>query len=142
MNFFEGDNIGSLAKLEITLHSNFDNFNPAVLSAGKTWLNIPFKEQTGSLQIETADTENGNVYTYTGDFFINRLRPELAELNAYLGQFVVMRITDLNGEVYIIGAPGMPVTLTLAGGTGKKYTSENGASYIFVIEQAFPHYTA
>lgn len=143
MQHFEGNNIGSIAKLEIAFHTDFSSFNPAVLQNGKQWFNILFKEESGFLKINVEETENGLVYSYSGAFFIHRIRPEVVnEVNPYLGQLTVMRITDINGEVYIIGAPGVPVTLTLDAQTGEKYTAENGSNYTFATQQSFPYLMA
>ena len=143
MKHYEGDNIGGLAKIRIAFHTDFESFNPEVFKAGKDWLDIPFKEESGQLQPSADDSDNGIVYNYSGKFFIHRLRPEIEnELNTYLGQVSVIEITDLNDEVYIIGAPGMPVTLQLGGDTGAKYTSENGAGYQFDIDQMFQYLRA
>ncbi|RYD76892.1 MAG: hypothetical protein EOP55_10495 [Sphingobacteriales bacterium] len=143
MNHFEGDNIGSLLKAEIAHHSDFDNFNPAVFKAGKDWINIPFKEESGSFKGGNEDSDNGQIYSYEGKFFIHRVREEVRKaLHPFLGQHGVMRLTDLNGEVYIIGAPGMPVTLTVTAGTGEKYSSENGSLFSFAVVQAFEYLKA
>lgn len=138
MNHYEGDNFGSLAKLEMTKHFNFSGFNPAVFAQGG-WTNVPFREQTGQLQEETEDSPNGIIYTYTISILVANMRDELDDvIRAYLGQVAVIRATDMNGRVYIIGAPCAPVTLTSAGDTGKNYTSENGTVLSIKHQQYHP----
>ncbi|RQO65090.1 hypothetical protein DBR40_24780 [Pedobacter sp. KBW01] len=139
MNHYEGDNFGSLAKVESIEHFNVKSLNPVTLMPGAAWKNIPFKEETGQKRLKTDDTENGTVYNYSGSFFISNIRKEVeTELNPFLGQMLMLRVTDMNGLVSIIGAPGMPVTLKKNHDTGKKYTNENGTEFIFEIDQSFP----
>ncbi|MCX2473556.1 hypothetical protein OQZ33_04345 [Pedobacter sp. MC2016-05] len=143
MNHYEGDNIGSLLSAEIAHHTDFDNFNPAVFKAGKSWIKIPFKEESGSFKGGNEDSDNGQIYSYDGEFFIHRIREEVrTELHPFLGQHGVLRLTDLNGEVYIIGAPGMSVTLTVSAGTAEKYAGENGSLFSFAISQPFEYLKA
>jgi len=143
MNHFEGDNIGSLLKAEFALHTDFESFNPALFKTGKAWQNLPFKEQSGSFKGGNEDSENGNIFSYEGKFFIHRIREEVrTALHPYLGQHVVLKLTDLNGEVYIIGAPGMPVTLSVSASTGENYSTENGSLFSFAISQAFEYLKA
>ena len=133
---FEGDNIGGIAKVEILFHNDFLSFDPAVPKDGRNWKDIPFKEQTASLDISVEDSENGPVYSFSGKFTLQRLRPELqSELGPHIGQLNVIRVTDMNNEIYIIGAPDMPVTLSHSGSTGSKYINENGITYSYTIEQ-------
>lgn len=143
MNYYEGDNIGGIAKIRIAFHHDFESFNPAVLKVGKEWLEIPFDEEKANLQLGTDEPDNGTVFGFNGKFSLHRLRPEVNDaLRKFLGQFSVLEITDMNAEVYIIGAPGVPVTLKLSGTTGTNYTNENGATYSFETEQSFPHFKA
>lgn len=143
MDHYEGDNIGSLLKAEFAMHTDFDSFNPVSLKEGKAWTNIPFKEQSGKITGSSEDSENGNIFTYQGKFFIHRIREEVrTELHPYLGQHIVMRLTDLNGETYIIGAPGMPVTLSVTSDTGENYTNENGSLFSFSISQPYEYLKA
>ena len=135
MNYYEGDNIGSLLKVEAAYHTDFSGFNPLSFYTGKSWLEIPFKEQTSALFLKVADTANGLVYGYSGKFFIHHLSDEVDDtLYPYLGQISVLRLTDMNNRVYIIGSPGLPVTMETSTGTGDKYTSENGQEFSFKVD--------
>ena len=142
MNFYEGDNFGSISKIDIALHSDFASFDPASFQDDKSWTSIPFKDESGRLGINNSLTPSGIVYTYKGSFFIHHLRDEIFEgLDPYRGQKSVLRLTDMNGKTYIIGAPGFPVTLSVDGDTGMRYIDENGAAYSFTVEQPFPHFS-
>lgn len=139
MNYYQGDNIGSLASVEIALHTDFAGFNPVNFLNGKGWTLVPFKDESGNMSFKVDETANGTVYTYAGRFFLQNLRNEVEEtLYPFIGQRAVMRLIDMNGRVYIIGAPGTPVTLAVSGGTGDKYASENGQEFSFKSEQIGP----
>ncbi|KAA8483750.1 hypothetical protein BDE36_1786 [Arcticibacter tournemirensis] len=143
MNFHEGDNIGSIAICEIAFPFSFSSFNPAVLAIGYTWLSLPLDDQSGSLNLKVSDTDNGPVYTYSGGLKIHNLRESVDNtLYRYVASGAVMRITDMNGRIYIIGAPDEPVTVSLNGGTGEKFADENRQQMQFKIDQAHPAYTS
>ena len=139
MEFFEGNNIGGLSSIEIIEHFNIRSLKPLNLVAGKDWTLIPFKDESGQMVIRTADTDNGPVYTYSGRFFIHNMRDEVDQaMENFIGQKSIMRITDMNGRSYLIGAPGKPVTLLPNGDTGQRYVNENGMDFNFNIEQDSP----
>lgn len=134
-----GDLIGSIYKLEAAYHTDFSGFAPAEFLAGKGWQEIPFPEENGGLRLSVQETDNGPVHSYSGSVFIHRLRPEVQiALLPFLGQVAVLRVTDMNDQVYIIGAPGLPVTLSLDGGTGDQFTARNGCTLHFSVAQNFP----
>lgn len=139
MNYYEGDNVGSLAKAEIIEHYKIASFNPAILKPGCTWIEIPIKDQSGKLSIKGTDTDNGTLYSYSGRFYIHNMRDEVDDtLNNFIGKIGVLKLTDMNGRIYIIGAPGMGVNLTIVGDTGQTFVNENGTEYQFSIDQTFP----
>lgn len=143
MIFFEGDNIGGIQKLEVAHQAYFTGFNPATLAAGKAWAEIPFIPQSAQLQMSEEDSANGTIYEYNLTFAINRVRMELFEqLNIFVGSCTVFRITDMNDDVYIIGAPGYPCTLAATGNTGAQYTDANGMGYKVKNEQPFRFFRA
>lgn len=143
MEHFEGNNIGGLLSIEICLHKIPTGYNPVTFPSGHNWLNIPFNTETGELNPDAKDSENGNIHSYAGRFFLHRLRPEFKEqLNIFLGKRSILRLTDMNGETYIIGSPDCPALLELNSGTGRKFASTNGAEYIFKCEMPFEALTA
>ncbi|HEY0177044.1 MAG TPA: hypothetical protein VGC08_11745 [Pedobacter sp.] len=138
MQHHEGDNIGSIAKFEIIYNSWVSSLGPVTLNPGRAWLAVPFKEQTGQMKVDTEDNVNGTVYNYSGSIYLHNMRDEVDQaMNPFLGQVSMIRVTDMNGRIYIIGAPDFPVTVTSSGDTGKTYVSENGKEYQFKIEQTF-----
>jgi len=139
MNHYEGNNIGSIAKLEITSCYLISGFNPVTFYPGGSWINVPFKEQTGELKEETEDHVNGTIYTYSGSIFVPNLRDEIdATMRMYIGQTSMIRATDMNGRVYILGSPHIPVMLNSSGNTSKTFIGENGKEFQFKVEQNYP----
>lgn len=138
MEHYEGDNIGSIAECLITFPFAFSHF-PGILNSGYTWEKIPFNPGTGNLFLKVADSDNGPVYTYNGGGRVHRMRKEADDMIfEYIVNGGVMKVTDMNGKVYIIGNPDAPVTVSLSGGTGTNYTDENGMDIQFKIEQGEP----
>lgn len=136
MTHFEGDNIGSIRKLEYCPHYGFSSFNPAVLAAGFSWLEIPFKDESCQLFLKIRDTDQGILYSYSGPFTIHHQRDEVeSALFPYVGKHLIFRLTDMNGRVYIIGLPGSPTSLNIDTKTGIRFTDENGSSFVFEIDQ-------
>ena len=140
MKYYENDNIGSTKYVDIILHSLPIAFRPLYLPIGADWIRIPIKEDFGELRIKTESTDNGPVYTYYGNFFVHNMRDEVDEvLLPFCGRAIaIMRITDMNDRVYIIGTPDAPVTLNIDAGTGKKWINENGSAFNFTVDQTSP----
>jgi hypothetical protein len=136
MEFFEGDNIGGLSNIEIIEHFNVRSLVPVELVEGKVFTEVPFKNESGQFKIKEEDTDNGTVYAYSGRFFLHSMRNEVdSGMAKFIGQVSVMRLTDMNGRKYIIGAPGKPVTISKNGDTGQRYTNENGTEFSFQVAQ-------
>jgi hypothetical protein len=140
MNYYENDNIGSIKFVDILLHSLPIAFRPLYLPIGTDWIRIPMKEEAGELKLKSEDSANGPIYTYFGSFFVHNMRDEVDEvLLPFCGKAIaIMRITDMNDRVYIIGTPDAPVTLNVAAGTGLKYINENGSAFNFTVDQTSP----
>jgi hypothetical protein len=137
MNNYEGDNIGSVQNAEIVEHYKIASVNPIVLKPGMSWISIPFKEESGNLYLKTEDSDNGTIYNYTVQVFINNMRNEIdAELGKFLTPTGVLRVTDMNDRVYIIGGPDKPVTMNETSTTGQKFTNENGSMFDFTSSQS------
>jgi hypothetical protein len=138
MNYYEGDNLGSLSKIEVIEHYRLVGNAPLQLAPGAAWFEIPFKEESGKLNLKSIPSDNGRIYTYSGRFYFNRMRSEIDQaMGPYLNDTAVFRLTDMNGEVYIIGAPGSPATISENGDTGQKFVNENGTEFTFSIDQPY-----
>lgn len=138
MEIFEGNNIGSLKKVEIILRDYIQSLNPLVLKAGKSFTEIPLTPQKNLLSEESEETDNGTVFKYAGKFYVHRIRKSIKdEMRIFLGKRTVMRLTDMNDEVSIIGYPGNEVTLTTKATTGESFTSQNGIEYNFSVDMPF-----
>lgn len=141
LSIFEGDNIGSIALLEIAAHTDFTGFNPALFASGKDWQIIELGNEAGELKRVSEETEHGILYTYGGGFNVHRIRQEAeAALLPFVGQKAILRITDSNGFVSIIGEPGNPVTLKEESSSGQRYASRNGYSFSFQVSMIQPAY--
>jgi hypothetical protein len=137
MNNYEGDNIGSVQNAEIVEHYKIASVNPIVLKPGMSWITIPFKEESGNLFLKTEDSDNGPIYNYTVQLFINNMRNEIdAEMSKFLTATGVLRVTDMNDRVYIIGGPDKPVAMNETSTTGQKFTNENGSMFDFTSSQS------
>jgi hypothetical protein len=119
MNNYEGDNIGSLQNAEIVEHYKIASVNPIVFKPGMSWITIPFKEESGNLYLKTEDSDNGTIYNYTVQLFINNMRNEIdTELGKFLTPTGVLRVTDMNDRLYIIRGPDKPVAMNETSTTG------------------------
>lgn len=138
MNYYEGDNIGGAKKIEIIRCDLPIGFNPVQLPIGAIWTNIPFKEETGVLAVKTEATDNGPVFTYSGSLTAPNMRDEVDQvLFPFCGKAIaIVRYTDMNNRVYILGSPDCPVTVNLAAYTGQKYINENGSTFNFSVDQS------
>ncbi|MFN8406979.1 MAG: hypothetical protein U0X71_05805 [Sphingobacteriaceae bacterium] len=136
---FEGDNIGSVARLEIAYHTDFESWDPATFKSGKSWQSIEITGETAELKRKAKDDPNGIVYTYSGFFDVHAIRDEV-ELNLmpYVGKRAVLRLTDSNGRVYIIGKPQNPIALEEESTTGKLFKNKNGYQFNFLVSQTSP----
>lgn len=138
MEIFEGNNIGSLKKVEIVLSADVESLYPLTLKSGKTFTQIPLTPQKNQLSIKTEETDNGTVFAYTGKFYVHNIRQTVNQaMQPFLGKRSVMRLTDMNSQVYILGYPGNGVTLTKTASTGENYTSQNGTEFNFSVDMPF-----
>jgi hypothetical protein len=140
MNYYENDNIGSLKAVEIIRHDLPIAYAPIYLPVESSWTSIPIKEEAGELLLKTEGSDNGPIYIYSGSFFIHNMRHEVDQaLLPFCGRAVaILRVTDMNDRVYILGTPDAPVTLNVAAGTGRKYSNENGSAFNFTVDQTSP----
>jgi hypothetical protein len=137
MNLYEGDNFGSVQKAEIIEHYKIASVNPIVLKPGMSWTIIPFKEESGNLFLKTEDSDNGRIYNYTVQLFINNMRNEVdTTMDKFLTAVGVLRVTDMNDRIYIIGGPDAPASMTETSTTGQKFTNENGSMFDFTSAQS------
>lgn len=141
MNYYEGDNIGSVLSIDIAFIFDFLSVNPISFKPGRSWLKIPFKEGTGEFTISEEDSDNGVIYSCSGGFYLNRMRGEMDTfMRQYIGSISILRVTDMNGEIYILGDMDAGVTISASGGTGQNFTSENGKAYSYRIDLSHAPY--
>ena len=133
---FEGDNIGSIAHIEIAYHTDFESWEPAKFKTGKSWQNIQITGEMAELKRKTKDDPNGLIFTYSGFFDIHMIRDEVElKLLPFVGKRAVLRITDNNKRVHIIGKPQNPVLLDEESTTGKLFKNKNGYQFNFLVNQ-------
>lgn len=136
MEIYEGDNIGGIAELELAFTFAFSSFFPAVMRPGASWDRIAF--DSGSMSVKTSEADNGPVYNYAVAVRVHNMRDDVdAVIGKYIAAGCVARVVDLNGRVYLLGSPDMPVSLVVSGGTGEKPTDENGIDIKLSIEMGF-----
>lgn len=135
---YEGDQLGSIKKVEAAYHTSFTSFNPAVFAGAASWQQIQFTEETGSLFLKVNGTSQGLLYKYSGGFGVPKLRDEAEDaLLPLIGKVLILRITDMNDRIYIIGAPNIPVSLELDGETGNEFKNASGYRIAFSVEQTW-----
>lgn len=135
----EGDNIGGIARIEIAHVTDFLGFNPIVFKPTKAFAELPFVPGSGMLKDEENDTKNGAQYSYAGLFAVQRPTSSTENiLRPYIGQASVLRITDLNGEVLIIGSPACPVELSRETDRGRKPSDMSKMEIRFSVTQPHP----
>jgi hypothetical protein len=138
MEIFEGNNIASLKKVEVILQDDIESLNPLALKSGKSFLNVPLTPQKNNLTIATEDSENGTVYNHSGKFFLHRVREEIfTSLGNFVGRRSVLRLTDMNNVIYILGTKDNCVLLNFKANTGESYTAQNGVEFTFSVDMAF-----
>ena len=131
-------NIGSIQKLEFVFHTDISTYNPVVLNAGIVWEELEFLPENASLSLTVAETDNGPLFTYRIIAAHAQLRDEVETLlNKYIGNRAVIRVTDHNDRVYILGAPGLPCLLDYSGNTGSSPSEQN--AYVINIQVAQPY---
>lgn len=138
MQEYQGNNIGSIAVFEIAHQMDLLGFNPVTFKAGSSWKKIPFREQGGKIKEVIEETDNGMLCTYSGSIVLPCMRDEVdLVMDKFLGRRSVVKITDMNGRIYIIGAPGLPVEIGSTGDTGENFTNENAKQFDYKIAQPF-----
>lgn len=134
--FHEGDNIGGVLSFEIAHVNELISSDPIRFKPGKIWRSINFHPNSGIFKEEENESEHGLFYSYAGSFKIHRKSRETDSLlRYYLGTSSLIRITDQNGLVQVIGGIDFPVTLTKSSDTGSNPTDMNQVNYSFSVSQ-------
>jgi len=134
----QDDNIGSIQKFEIVLQNDIASFNPVVLKAGKSWQEIEPLPETGSLRFGTNETDNGTLFNYTVGFRHSKLSQTTEDaLDIFVGKRSVLKVTDMNDRVYIIGAPGIPCDFNYDADTGNNPADQNAYTINAGVTQNF-----
>lgn len=143
LELYEGDLLGSIKRIDAALVNQFTSFNPAVFASGYAWQEIGFTDESAQLRLSVQDSEQGSIFKYTGRFSIPKLRSiaedALLQIN---GKKAVLKITDMNDRVYIIGSPYHPVTIEIDGDTGMEYRNASSYTLNFAIEQTWQAFSA
>jgi len=146
-------NMGSVQKIEfcdVTLISSIPRMqnqlisDPIVFSAGGSWTEIYFTKETSGLSEQEKTSEQGPHY----DILINGLLPKRAQ--ATDGQMVdlhgtefVVKITDGNGKVKLVGSKDSPLRLQTDRTTQPQPEGRNALTYKFTgkSKTRSPYYT-
>lgn len=142
LDHYEGDQLGSIKRIDAAYHTQFESFNPAVFLSGFSWQQIAFTEETGQLRLSVRDSEQGIIYKYLGSLSIPKLRSEAEDaILPLIGKLTVLKITDMNDRIYIIGGPNSPVNMELEGDTGSEFKSSSAYVVSFGVEQTWRAFT-
>lgn len=126
------DNIGGIKKIESASIYDFATFAPATFKDSKTWQSIDLDPEKSNLQDKIEDTVNGFLFTYSGTI---NMASTSSILDNLLGKQSVLKITDMNDQVSIIGHPNYPVEIFSISQTGTKFTDQNSKTYTFNVAQ-------
>ena len=135
----EGDNIGGILRVQIAMISDFESFAPVRFKPGKHWKEIDIYPESGLLKSDVQHSDNGRYYTYAGSFRIHHPnRKDESAIDPFIGPLSIMRITDHNKYVQVIGTPDEPVTLSRSADTGSKVTDLAHNAFAFTVSQLNP----
>lgn len=137
--FYEGDNVGGIATLQIAHITDFAGFAPIQFKSGKGWKEIELYPDSGLLKSDVQHGDQGTSYNYAGSFKIHHQNRKTEKiLDKYIGPVSIFRITDLNRYTQVIGSPSEPVTLSRSADSGSKTTDLNHNQFSFSVAQLNP----
>lgn len=117
-----GENIGGILEIGICHVDDIESSEDSILfKTNKWWTIVEFIPKTATFIDDESDTDHGILFTYSGVF--KRQFPSKSDeiiFSRFIGQCVVMRIVDLNGQSRIIGSKQYPVSLFRKGDRGSK----------------------
>ncbi|MGJ1295544.1 hypothetical protein ACR777_15160 [Sphingobacterium spiritivorum] len=135
----QDDNIGGLLSVEIAHVTDFSGFNPVVFKPGKNFQKVDILPLSGSLKDDEEFSNSGTAYTYAGIFKIHHPTAILENaIRPYIGLCSVLKLTDLNGRIRIVGSPACPVLLKRTGDSGLKPSDMAHNEFKFSVTQPHP----
>ncbi len=136
-------NIGSLTKIEVALAENItlgtpNDDNEVVVTNSDTWDDINFTRQSASFTQNEKPVNEGSRF----DSGINWNLPKLGaanhgEAHKYYKKEVVIRFTDANAQVYIIGSAKVPAFILVNSYAPPEPGGYNG--YKFTVKYQSTH---
>ena len=136
-------NIGSITKLEIAPAANItlgipNQNNEVTVSNSGTWDEPKIKYQSASLEIEEKTSRAGSRFTSTLKYELPKVGPDNHQsAHKYVNKPLVIRVTDGNGNKYLVGTPQRPVFIVT---TSKIPPSPGGFNgYEFEVKTETPH---
>ena len=144
----EGFNLGSIAKIQFAPFHYFESITKSktdikesdiIFNSGKTWIESYFTPGTAKYSDYGKQTPSGIIHLHNLIFNVPKIRRELyAELYKYMGIRIVVKLTDANGAIMLLGDKiqglKMSFTKTLPGDTA----SYNGTSITISGKTTFP----
>ena len=107
------DNLSGIAQLEYVYKEDVASIDTdVVLKTGKVWNTIPFTKRSVQPNTKQKETDGGILYNTLLKFKIPRDEKAFAdELVSISSGFILVRETDQNGTVRIIGSDSVPARL-------------------------------
>jgi hypothetical protein len=112
-----------------------------ILAAGKSFVTIPFKEESAGLVDDIADAVGGG-FQKTLNFKVSRVSAALNEwINNIIGTRLIAIIEDRNGQMILVGSLTQPMRMQKASAaTGQKTGDENAWDIQMLAESPKPCY--
>jgi hypothetical protein len=145
ITFSEGrGNLGSLSKIEfipiedvieIPAVKNLILTTDLILQPGARWYMMQCTFETMGMGYDSEKTIHGDKYNPKISAFIPKLTPDIeATLQEMQGHLFLVRATDNNGYVRIIGTIDAPLQFSNDGSAGKIIADKNGTNISFAGE--------
>ncbi len=139
-------NIGSITKIEVTLASNIEISSPnsnnqvSVANSGD-WDIIEFTRETASFSETDKFVSESLRYDSTLKWKLAKQSPlNYLSAHKYDSRAVVIRITDANNTVYIIGSDKVPAYIKVGSIVPQTPAGYNGYNFSVVYHSSHPAY--
>ena len=143
-----GFNLGNISKIEIAPFYFFDSITnnktdientKIVIKSSYNWQNIYFTPETAKYSSPSKPTPAGEIYTPTLIFRIPKIRRVIyQELNEFIGIKLVVKLTDGNGAVMLLGNKTEGLSLSFSKTAPGNVSAYNGTSITIKGTTTFP----
>ena len=134
---------------DLTFYENMNPANPANLANlsnqgnqtnhAKSWFRLYFTPQSSELQITAKQSDHGDIYTCSLQARIPKDNPETTSfIRASQNAWFLLRVTDANGIIRLIGTPDFPARLVSKISIPASPAAYNGYDLAFTSRQLSP----